>query len=128
MPYATAIGITLQLMEPTWCSGSIAGIGFDGPSGRSALQTDLGKSDNTCEIDFELSQNKILWIQLNAPSSSGLSPSEWRRLDSGPVTAMVYGFVVPLEPLGTRGYMPFVTCQRGTMRAICDRISLLEAN
>ena len=33
-----------------------------------------------------------------------------RRLDSGPVTVMVYGFLSPLELLGTRGHMPFVTC------------------
>jgi hypothetical protein len=32
-----------------------------------------------------------------------------RWLNSGPVTAMVYGFRFYMEPLGTRGYMPFVT-------------------
>jgi len=46
-------------------------------------------------------------------------PRERRRLDSGLVTVMVYGFLSPMELLGTSRYMPFVTCRR--CQAPCRR-------
>ena len=41
-----------------------------------------------------------------APDAAG---KQLRALDSGLVTVMVYGFLSPLELLGTRRHMPFVT-------------------
>src|ERR1700758_5340995 len=84
-------------------------LGMDYPSERSVLQTDLGRKVQRLRIDFRFSQNKILWIQLNAFRCSGRCRVRLRTLDSGPVTVMVYVFLSPLELLGTTGHMPFVT-------------------
>src|ERR1700687_1871833 len=99
-----------------WHGRPIRTIGFANGSGK--------RSDNACESTSTLAEQDPL-DSAKCAFYFRAFPSEWRRLNSGPVTAMVYAFLSPLELLGTRGYMPFVTCQCGTMRAICDRISLL---